>query len=47
MWRNLLGLALIRGGGDEDPESSYGTDLDRSRLRQVRLAQPGRGGADL
>ena len=36
MWRNLLGLVFIRGGGDEDPESSYGTDLDRSRLRQVR-----------
>eukprot|EP00966_Prymnesium_polylepis_P076331 1769247-Prymnesium_polylepis.1 len=36
MWRNLVGLVFLRGGGDEDPQHSYGTELDRTRLRQVR-----------
>ncbi|KAL1507971.1 hypothetical protein AB1Y20_007575 [Prymnesium parvum] len=36
MMRNLLGLVFIRGGGDEDPWHSSGTELDRTRLREIR-----------
>lgn len=36
MWSNLKGLMFVRGGGDEDPQNSFGTELDRTRLRQIR-----------
>eukprot|EP00966_Prymnesium_polylepis_P076309 1768553-Prymnesium_polylepis.1 len=36
MFRNIVGLVFIRGGGDEDAWNSEGTDWDRTRLRQIR-----------